>query len=236
MGFQDKNDQEQRRPGRPKVKIKAGCKRVFTNSWNWLRRNSCTCGQVYINQDPVVPRRTLRHLAAPNGRCDYLPQWIYQWNHSHGTARGIRQARKLRQRVSKMRKALYGLKQANRQWYAKMDKFMSKDLGFIQNAADNCFYVRIKGGKIRLIALYVDDMLIACNDRRLWMKSKSRCRWHLRWRTWAKPEIALDWRYSVIEQLEYWLCHSPNTQMWCWLGTIRPKRMARKPTWNAELI
>jgi Reverse transcriptase (RNA-dependent DNA polymerase) len=67
--------------------------------------------------------------------------------------------------VCRLRKALYGLKQANRQWYAKMDKFLCEDLGFIRNAADNCFYVQIKGGHIRLIALYVDDLLIACNDK-----------------------------------------------------------------------
>jgi hypothetical protein len=62
-------------------------------------------------------------------------------------------------------KALYGLKQANRQWYAKMDTFLCEGLGFTRNAADHCFYVRIKGGQITLIALYVDGLLIACADK-----------------------------------------------------------------------
>jgi Reverse transcriptase (RNA-dependent DNA polymerase) len=57
------------------------------------------------------------------------------------------------------------LKQANRQWYAKMDTFLCVALGFTRNAADHCFYVRIKGGKITLIALYVDHLLIAWVDR-----------------------------------------------------------------------
>jgi Reverse transcriptase (RNA-dependent DNA polymerase) len=63
------------------------------------------------------------------------------------------------------RKALYGLKQANRQRYAKMYTFLCEGLGFTRNAADHCFYVRIKGGQITLIALYVDDLLIACADK-----------------------------------------------------------------------
>jgi Reverse transcriptase (RNA-dependent DNA polymerase) len=30
--------------------------------------------------------------------------------------------------------------------------------------SDECFYVRIQGGFITIIALYVDDLLIACNN------------------------------------------------------------------------
>jgi hypothetical protein len=30
--------------------------------------------------------------------------------------------------------------------------------------SDECFYVRIQGGIIAIIALYVDDLLIACNN------------------------------------------------------------------------
>jgi hypothetical protein len=68
-------------------------------------------------------------------------------------------------KVCRLRKALYGLKQANRPWYAKMDTFLCEELGFTRNAADHCFNVRIKGGRITLIALYVDDLLIACADK-----------------------------------------------------------------------
>jgi hypothetical protein len=68
-------------------------------------------------------------------------------------------------KVCRLRKALYGLKQANRQWYAKMDTFLCGELGFTRNAADHYFYVRIRGEQITLIALYVDDLLIACVDK-----------------------------------------------------------------------
>jgi hypothetical protein len=62
-------------------------------------------------------------------------------------------------------KALYGLKQANRQWYTKMGLFLCEELGFTRNAADHCFYVRMKRGQITLITLYLDDLLIACADK-----------------------------------------------------------------------
>jgi len=43
-------------------------------------------------------------------------------------------------------KAIYGLKQAPRQWYAKIDDFFLHDLDMEHNPADDCIYVRRKGG------------------------------------------------------------------------------------------
>jgi Reverse transcriptase (RNA-dependent DNA polymerase) len=67
-------------------------------------------------------------------------------------------------KVCKLVKSLYGLKQAPRQWHAKIDGFLVGVLGFSRNVSDECFYVRIQGGIIAIIALYVDDLLIACNN------------------------------------------------------------------------
>jgi Reverse transcriptase (RNA-dependent DNA polymerase)/Integrase core domain/GAG-pre-integrase domain len=66
--------------------------------------------------------------------------------------------------VCKLVKSLYGLKQAPRQWHAKIDGFLVGVLEFSRNVSDECFYVRIQGGIIAIIALYVDDLLIACNN------------------------------------------------------------------------
>jgi hypothetical protein len=66
--------------------------------------------------------------------------------------------------VCKLAKSLYGLKQAPRQWHAKIDGFLVGALGFSRNVSDKCFYVRIQGGIIVIIALYIDDLLIACNN------------------------------------------------------------------------
>ena len=66
--------------------------------------------------------------------------------------------------VCRLLKSIYGLKQAPRQWYAKIDDFFIRTLGMERNPADDCVYVRRKGGHILIIALYVDDLLIACDD------------------------------------------------------------------------
>lgn len=65
--------------------------------------------------------------------------------------------------VCRLRKAIYGLKQASRQWYKKMDDFLTKNLGLCRNLADDCIYTGCYDGVIVIIALYVDDLLIACS-------------------------------------------------------------------------
>ena len=59
-------------------------------------------------------------------------------------------------------KSLYGLKQSGRQWHANINhSLVSK--GFVPLHADRCVYVRRRTSSIAIIALYVDDLLIACN-------------------------------------------------------------------------
>ena len=66
-------------------------------------------------------------------------------------------------KVCKLKKSLYGLKQAPRCWNKRIDTFLMKQ-GFKVSAADPCLYIRIKGGKKLLLALYVDDGLLAATD------------------------------------------------------------------------
>ena len=77
--------------------------------------------------------------------------------------------------VYKLRKALYGLKQAPREWNYHVDKFLVTKLGFRRLEADPCIYKKtviqeVKGVKKEqhaLIALYVDDLLIACSNKQM---------------------------------------------------------------------
>ena len=66
-------------------------------------------------------------------------------------------------KVCKLKRSLYGLKQAPRSWNKRIEVFL-KQQGFRVSAADPCLYVRIKGGKKLLLALYVDDGLLAASD------------------------------------------------------------------------
>ena len=75
--------------------------------------------------------------------------------------------------VCRLKKAIYGLKQAPRQWYAKIDEFFMTTLGMTRNPADDCIYVRREGGHLLIIALYVDDLLIACSDESMLSKTKN---------------------------------------------------------------
>ena len=66
--------------------------------------------------------------------------------------------------VCRLFKSIYGLKQASRQWYLKMDEFLTQHLGLSRNPSDECLYTGCHNGNILIIALYVDDLLIACDD------------------------------------------------------------------------
>lgn len=63
--------------------------------------------------------------------------------------------------VCKLKKSLYGLKQAGREWNKKVNDILLK-MGFQRCKSDTCVYVKRDGNHVSLIALYVDDMLIAC--------------------------------------------------------------------------
>ena len=57
---------------------------------------------------------------------------------------------------------LYGLKQAPRTWHLTIDPFI-KSLGFTANDGDPCLYQRWVDQKLFIIALHVDDMLLAAD-------------------------------------------------------------------------
>ena len=68
--------------------------------------------------------------------------------------------------VCKLKKSIYGLKQASRQWYLKFHDVISS-FGFEENIMDQCIYQKVSGSKTCFIILYVDDILLASNDKGL---------------------------------------------------------------------
>ena len=66
--------------------------------------------------------------------------------------------------VCKLKKSIYGLKQASRQWYLKFHDVISS-FGFVENIKDQCIYYKDSGSKICFLVLYVDDILLATNDK-----------------------------------------------------------------------
>ena len=82
--------------------------------------------------------------------------WTNQWDS------------KLKERntVYKLKKSIHSLKQASCQWDLKFND-INVSFGFKENTIDRCIYMKVSESKIIFLILYVDDILLATNDRGL---------------------------------------------------------------------
>uniref|UniRef100_A0A8D9B1F5 Copia protein n=1 Tax=Cacopsylla melanoneura TaxID=428564 RepID=A0A8D9B1F5_9HEMI len=65
--------------------------------------------------------------------------------------------------VCKLNKSLYGLKQSPRCWNKRFNDFMVTS-GFERSKNDYCLYSRFEEGLTFYVILYVDDLILCCND------------------------------------------------------------------------
>jgi hypothetical protein len=65
--------------------------------------------------------------------------------------------------VCKLHNSLYGLKQSPRAWNQKLDVFL-KSIKFMKSEADPSVYVAQVGDVKFFIVVYVDDLILVCND------------------------------------------------------------------------
>jgi len=63
------------------------------------------------------------------------------------------------QQVCLLHKSLYGLRQASRQWYAQLSSFLLSH-NFKQSSADHSLFIHNNQGKITLLLVYVDDIIV----------------------------------------------------------------------------
>ena len=70
------------------------------------------------------------------------------------------------QLVCKLKKSIYGLKQASRQWYLKFHNIVFS-FGFVENVMDQCIYLKDSRSKVCFLVLYVENILLATNDKSL---------------------------------------------------------------------
>jgi hypothetical protein len=66
--------------------------------------------------------------------------------------------------VCKLHKSFYGLKQFPRAWNQKLDTFF-KSVEFMKSEADPSMYVTQVGDVKFFIVVYVDDLILVCNDQ-----------------------------------------------------------------------
>lgn len=64
--------------------------------------------------------------------------------------------------VCKLQKALYRLKQAPRVWYDKIAEFLVQN-GYSLTFADYSLFVKDNKGKLAIVLVYVDDLVITCD-------------------------------------------------------------------------
>ena len=67
-------------------------------------------------------------------------------------------------KVCRLLKSLYGLKQASRKWNERFLDFIKK-MNFEISKVDPCVFIKREDGSLTLMTIYVDDGLIASNDR-----------------------------------------------------------------------
>ena len=65
--------------------------------------------------------------------------------------------------VCRLKRALYGLKQAPRAWYTRIDNYFT-GLGFTKSEAYANMYQIVVKGKIFIIVIYVDDLILTGDE------------------------------------------------------------------------
>ena len=65
--------------------------------------------------------------------------------------------------VCRLKRSLYGLKQAPHAWYTRIDNYITR-LGFTKSEADVNLYHIVVDGKIFIIILYVDDLILTGDE------------------------------------------------------------------------
>ena len=66
--------------------------------------------------------------------------------------------------VCHLKKTIYGLKQASRVWGERFSSILQQH-GFTPCSADLCLFVQKMGNKTTFIAIYVDDVIIASDNK-----------------------------------------------------------------------
>ena len=69
-------------------------------------------------------------------------------------------------KVCMLKRSIYGLKQASRQWNLKFHQAMLKD-GFTMMEEDHCVHIKLSNIGFIILSLYVDDIMIVGNDKKL---------------------------------------------------------------------
>ncbi|KAK2422570.1 putative mitochondrial protein [Trifolium repens] len=106
---------------------------------------------------------------------------------------------KFRSNVCKLNKYLYGLKQSSRTWFEKFTQSMKKQ-GYIQGQADHTLFTKFSPhGKIAILIVYVDDIVLTGDD--------------IVEMTKVKEKLAVDFEIKDLGSMRYFLWRLPDQSM-----------------------
>ena len=75
-------------------------------------------------------------------------------------------------KVCRLKHSIYGLKQSSRQWYLRFHRAVL-GYGFVMIEQDHCVYLKQSKSGFLILTLYVVDILMASNDKRLVSETKA---------------------------------------------------------------
>lgn len=71
----------------------------------------------------------------------------------------------MKNKVCKLRKSLYGLKQSPQVWFCQFTNVLTNDV-YLQCQSDHTLFVKNYDGKVTIIIVYVDDIVLTGNHER----------------------------------------------------------------------
>ena len=109
--------------------------------------------------------------------------------------------------VCKLKKSIYGLKQSPRCWNSSLHSYLLC-IGFTQSLYDPCVYTQMCGDQLKIIAVYVDDLIICCKSLQhiTDMKDKLSSRYNMKdlgdLNYFLGVKIVLDYKKGLVSLLQ----------------------------------
>ena len=119
--------------------------------------------------------------------------------------------------VCKLKKSIYGLKQASRQWYLKFHEVISS-FGFVENIMDQCIYQKVSGSKICFLVLYVDDILLAANDKGMLYEVKQFLSENFDMKDMGEASYVISIKIHETDIEVFWVYHNKPISTKSWKG------------------
>ena len=91
--------------------------------------------------------------------------------------------------MCRIKRALYGLNQEPHAWYTRIENYFTR-LGFTKSEADANLYQIVVDGKLLIIILYVDDLILAGDEKLI---------------TSCKEDLAREFEMKDMGLLHYFL-------------------------------